>query len=799
MVNESESLAEREATPLLDDSDDDDDDDDGGVDCVVHKAASISGSHAISTPGDSTEDETDVVDESGTDDDDDDGSYGRSTVGSAGDEDDISIPGERDASAVFSDTAQLGERQQNNAELLEYLFGFAVSLCTQHLTDGKPNSTILVFASGILGFSCSSNAFLPARSYTSLLSGLIYVQRLLFLEFALPLQGYTTLGVKRRPRRNQLRQLEGIRSLYMVYGAQSSFEEMVSLRAFGRVIARTDSPAFVLRWSQDAQTLFQGVDLELSMGSFRRLPAYFIDHAERLCDELMFRWRPKIDLSKVGDDMQNTVRGFSFVQHPGNGLEEAYLELLERACTSRQRSLLRINGQGGGKAAIDYIKKEETLREALAPCMQLAGGQLPRCRELLSLWCVNTEFGPRGIYVYNGAMIYITRHHKAKRSTNRDFVVARFLPVQIGHLLYKYLVYIRPLIEMMHREAQRVCAMAPVDCSPLLFRTDMAVGAKPLATARLTSILKQATQKVWGRPVNSQLLRQLCIGISEKHVREVHEPFNRFDDLGADADRNVVFAWQSRHRPLQRGSTYGLDGAFPTTLQPQLLHLYQWASTRWHEFLHLPSKTTPPLPITKSSSTLEGAMLTPSQMYSAEKSPMHGTVESRWEPPARSSPSTQMRDTPTARTHTRDISPTRTTLKRPIEHGDNLSRRKRRSPCPPATTPPPSDADPIGRAAIQEASPWAHGPLFGSIHSFATVAAIEENHRLVSHLYERQAAIRSLGDGEAEIVDLKRTTPDLLDADGMERPGEAYPWRLTHGGSSIDLSVYMSIRQSGDM
>ncbi|KAM5520418.1 hypothetical protein FOXYSP1_14308 [Fusarium oxysporum f. sp. phaseoli] len=85
----------------------------------------------------------------------------------------------------------------------------------------------------------------------------------------------------------------------------------------------------------------------------------------------------------------------------------------------------------------------------------------------------------------------------------------------------------------------------------------------------------------------------LCIGITEKHVREVYEPFNRFDDTGAVADRNVVFAWQSGHRPLQRGTTYGLDGAFPTKLQPQLLHLYEWASTRWHEFLHLPSKKLP--------------------------------------------------------------------------------------------------------------------------------------------------------------------------------------------------------------
>lgn len=73
-------------------------------------------------------------------------------------------------------------------------------------------------------------------------------------------------------------------------------------------------------------------------------------------------------------------------------------------------------------------------------------------------------------------------------------------------------------------------------------------------------------------------------------MREVHQSFNRFDDTSDKAHHNIVFAWQSGHRPLQRGITYSLDGAFPTKLQPQLLDLYKWTSTKWHEFLHLPSK-----------------------------------------------------------------------------------------------------------------------------------------------------------------------------------------------------------------
>lgn len=78
--------------------------------------------------------------------------------------------------------------------------------------------------------------------------------------------------------------------------------------------------------------------------------------------------------------------------------------------------------------------------------------------------------------------------------------------------------------------------------------------------------------------------------MTEKHVVEVHKPFNRFDDKSSTADRNVVFSWQSGHRPIQRASTYGLDGAFPSKLQPALLRIYEWASVRWHEFLQQPSR-----------------------------------------------------------------------------------------------------------------------------------------------------------------------------------------------------------------
>ncbi|KAM5360802.1 hypothetical protein ACJA88_014695 [Fusarium oxysporum] len=119
--------------------------------------------------------------------------------------------------------------EQVSQELIELLFGLSLSLCTEQVTDGQPSSTLLVFFSGILGFSSSSGTFLPAKSYTPYLSGLLYIQRLLFLEMVLPLCEYPTLELSQRPRTKQLERLEVVRKKCMVIGSQSAFDELLDI------------------------------------------------------------------------------------------------------------------------------------------------------------------------------------------------------------------------------------------------------------------------------------------------------------------------------------------------------------------------------------------------------------------------------------------------------------------------------------------------------------------------------------------------------------------------------------------
>jgi len=175
--------------------------------------------------------------------------------------------------------------------------------------------------------------------------------------------------------------------------------------------------------------------------------------------------------------------------------------------------------------------------------------------------------------------MFVTRHSKARRSTNQEFQVARYLTQQDLDLLIHYLTYVRPFTDML----QRVC-YGQNQGRHLLFSSAENPG-KPWKVDMLTKALKRLTKEVCGVSFGVQIYCQLLIGVTEKHVNHISRPFNRYDDKSASADIAVAFAWQSGHRPLQRGTTYGINAAYPDSLQPALLRVYCWASKEWQGFL----------------------------------------------------------------------------------------------------------------------------------------------------------------------------------------------------------------------
>jgi hypothetical protein len=365
--------------------------------------------------------------------------------------------------------------------------------------------------------------------------------------------------------------------------------EFCSLRDFGRKALRSEGPSFWVRWSDDGQTLFFA-EHRLQLSQFRQFAHSILETATTRCSRLMFDWLPAADFRNIKDDFRNTLCGYSFVQDPSNYLSDAYLQLLNRASTTEKQPLIH-EGQWVQSAVLQYLTERDALLHDIVLLLLVWGGQDPRLTELLSLLVSNSSTSSRGMYVYNGYIIFVIFDHKARRRTYKEFPVARYLVFRAGRILYYYLAYIRAFSGMLLRQCFQV-----TESSDLLFVSDPVVSGRPSYrpwTSRdLTLALQQSSSPILQFPCGGRLYRQLSIAMTEKHVKPSAQPANRNSVRNISADIDTVFAWQSGHQVEERSRTYGLDSAYHETLQPALLRLYEWASGQWHRFLEGPNHTT---------------------------------------------------------------------------------------------------------------------------------------------------------------------------------------------------------------
>jgi len=468
-------------------------------------------------------------------------------------------------------------RNEVDDRLLDGMAQFCVFLCTEPYHDGKSASTVMVYFAGVLGISPDGTTVERPSNYTPKLSALVHIARLCLLEATLPRFSYPRLGWDARPCLGQQNSLNKVREAFLCQGNAAPVGELLSLRAYGRTMSRTDGPTFRVEWSHDGSSV-QWDDGELSMADFRGV-GHQATNLVRDCIQGFFgTGLPSLDLNVLHDRMSEHKNGYSFVHDSKNGLAHGYLEFSEKVCADPVHSLMTRNGWNE-RAVRRFLKKEEKLLEYIMVMMYLRGGQAPRVTEFFSMLCWNGASSSRGLYVHGGSMLYITRHSKARKTTNQEFQVARYLPAKDSVALATYLVYIRLLADMI----QRSCFGTNKDRKYLFSSVDDTDNHwKP---SRLTVVLRSLTKEVAGIEIGVQVYRQLSIAVTERHLAHISKPFNRFDDKTIDANVDVALAWQSGHRPMQRGTSYGIDAAYPDSLQPALLRVYRWTSDIWHRFL----------------------------------------------------------------------------------------------------------------------------------------------------------------------------------------------------------------------
>jgi hypothetical protein len=233
------------------------------------------------------------------------------------------------------------------------------------------------------------------------------------------------------------------------------------------------------------------------------------------------------------------------------------------------------------------VSSELTLRflELVMLAMHLTGGQPARGTEIGSIKFRNGSTSRRNLFIHGGDLFYVTEYHKARSATNLSHIVARFLPECVAQLVVSFIAFIRPFSDMLF---SHISSNQNSTDGNYLF-CEKPQPEEPWGGKHLSRILQQASQAHLGVSLGVWSYRHLTVAVTRRYVKEVAGLFgfkdNEWEKHYEQERGRDVYAWQTGHLKDTNAGCYGLDVAYPSQLQPELLEEYRRISRRWQEWL----------------------------------------------------------------------------------------------------------------------------------------------------------------------------------------------------------------------
>ena len=348
-------------------------------------------------------------------------------------------PGEADPLHLIG-----GQIQQ---ELSKWLFHLSYSFLADLYSSSNTENSPLVYFTGVLGIHQQTLMYRTVYLFTPVLAGLIWIGRLLILEYALPAEAWTVLKwPAKMSYKDQTIRFKEIRDRYLCRGG---------FHPIGRMV-----------WSTVQECYVQ-------------------------LHELMFHWQPLTNLSQIVDNMADRRTGWSFLQEPANDLQLSFKHLYRRAWNDGKNGLMKRNRWAESRC-VQYIKGVNTFKKKLLLCIHFTGGLPGRGTEVATIkWC-NTRQVSRNVFIYHGRLIVVLEYHKARAITNNSFYVVRVLPRLVSQMLFQYLTYVRPFIEALSHQIQRAEGVEATAANSRAYL--FAQGGQLFKTSQLSQAVQQQSQ-----------------------------------------------------------------------------------------------------------------------------------------------------------------------------------------------------------------------------------------------------------------------------------------------------------------
>ncbi|KAJ3455783.1 hypothetical protein MRS44_017265 [Fusarium solani] len=303
-------------------------------------------------------------------------------------------------------------------KLSEALFQLSMMFWTHQCQAGVMASSALIHFTAVMGIHPRSLAYRSAYSSTPGFAALVWIGRLFFLEYSLPLYSYTTL-VQIWPARDiypsQPERLEAIRTKHMLRGCHSPLGEILELKAFAKSIIKQEGSAGNLTWAQDGRSFTIGNDKVVELSDFCVTHHAAITRVQERVDEMMLGWKLAVDLSAIRDDLTCRLPGWCFLEKPENGLMGFYKAMARRAWSSSFRGqALAKSGHWLPGSCQAYLEAGAELTTMIFAAFHLTAGLPGRGTEATSIRLRNTKLAIRNLFIREGqatkALQSLTRH-----------------------------------------------------------------------------------------------------------------------------------------------------------------------------------------------------------------------------------------------------------------------------------------------------------------------------------------------------------------------------------------------------
>ena len=265
-------------------------------------------------------------------------------------------------------------------------------MCLCMLTVMQDTSRIGLYHSPMMhylavrGIDEQSQSLRSAFFYTPILAGMLWINRLIMLEVAVPCEPWPELKLDSKADVDSVPdRIHELRQLHLCEGSFSPTSSILTQLAMGKKVNKTHQSPSNIHWSDDEQTInYLGQPVVLA--KIESMCHTLIQELQELMKVLTFGSPvPPIDLSRIIDSMAWSQafrrQNFSFIDHAQNQDQVAgdYGYLLDRAQKKKGRWRLLRKNQATKKVewvdsqVTSYLTKERQFLRKLMVCMHITG------------------------------------------------------------------------------------------------------------------------------------------------------------------------------------------------------------------------------------------------------------------------------------------------------------------------------------------------------------------------------------------------------------------------------------------